>query len=1023
MLQYKITNRTKIETMLRKIFFITISFMLSHSILAQHSQVFTHSDKHFHDAKELYNQRKWAASYRSFETYLNSASPSEAGMIQEASYYLASNAYELRQENAERLLMEYLGLHPYSPYIDRIYMMLGMLFYEKRDYQEALNYFKLVDETHLINREKSDYLYSRAYAHLERNEIDKALNIFNGLKRQNSAHQATARYYAGYCEYLLGNYEEALSDFLVIENNPKFNNVAPYYIAQIYYAKRDYFEMEKRAEQLIKREPNNINNAELYRMIGEKAYNDGNYLKAIDNLKKYEELFPRVLRNDIYYLGVSYLKAGIPEEAVKYLSQATNENDEMSESAYLMLGNAYVKLNDKDNARMAYEAAIQTKYNAAVREEALYNYALTSYETTTSFGESVKAFEQFINEFPNSKQIHQAYDYLTTVYLTSNNYAEAYRSINQISNLTPKLKETKQYLEYQLGTEAFLSGNYPLAIENFNRSIQTLPNGKYIYDNYYWIGESQYRLRNYEQAVNSFSLFMKNPSSRSNVNYTQALYSMAYSYFNQRKYNDSQTWFLRYINEEKNHQSNTFADTHNRLGDLFFNSRDFSKAEEYYQKALNYKYNADYALFQSAYISGLNKNYNQKIDKLNQLLLNYPNSEFGDDALYEMGRAYLMMNNNTHAVNSYKRLIDNYPNSNLAPKSQLEIAMVYTDQNLLNNAINMYKKVIEDFPASEEAKTALESLENIYIDTNNVDEYLKYAQSLGKTMQNQSTQRADSIQFIAAEKQYLNKNLNDAIKGLENYLSTYCPGGKYCTLAQYYLADSYYITNNKTKALQLYSEMLKIRGNPYAEDAALRSAEISFDQKEYQKSLQYFKQLEVLAQKTENRNIARIGILRTSYFLNNKNETIAIAEAIIADNNLDKEIKAEAYLNRAKVYSDQNLLSAALKDLKAMYIDTRTSIGAEAKFLLADVNFRMNNLNDAEKEVLNFANLGTPHQYWLARAFIVLADVYIQKGDDFQAKQYLMSLQNNYTTNDDVQTKIESRLNQINQRSGERVIN
>ena len=35
---------------------------------------------------------------------------------------------------------------------------------------------------------------------------------------------------------------------------------------------------------------------------------------------------------------------------------------------------------------------------------------------------------------------------------------------------------------------------------------------------------------------------------------------------------------------------------------------------------------------------------------------------------------------------------------------------------------------------------------------------------------------------------------------------------------------------------------------------------------------------------------------------------------------------------------------------------------------------------------------GTPHQYWMARAMIVLSDTYKAKGDEFQSNQYLESL-------------------------------
>ena len=222
---------------------------------AQLTQVYTQSDKLFHQGKELFNQRKWSASYRDFEEYLKNAEPTQAGMIQEAEYYLASNAYELRQKNAYDLLLVYLEKHPYTPYMDRTQLMLGMLEYENKNYTKALTYFRAINETHLIERDKVDYLFSRGYANLETNNIQKALDIFKTLKSMNSAYQAAARYYTGYSEYRLGNYDAALPDLLAVEKNPEFEDIAPYYIAQIYYSKQDFTEMEKRVDLLIRKFP------------------------------------------------------------------------------------------------------------------------------------------------------------------------------------------------------------------------------------------------------------------------------------------------------------------------------------------------------------------------------------------------------------------------------------------------------------------------------------------------------------------------------------------------------------------------------------------------------------------------------------------------------------------------------------------------------------------------------------------------------------------------------------------------
>lgn len=1008
---------------LKKTVISTFFILLSSLLFGQSSIQQTYSDKSFYEGKELYEQKKYAASYRSFENFLQNATPVNAGMKQEAEYYLASNAFELRQANAEDLLMKYVADHPYTPFWDNSYYMLGILNYENEKYRMALENFRVVDDTHLNDKVREHYLYCRGYANLAVGNNAIALSIFKMLKNMNSSYLPTAKYYTGYTEYLLGNYDKALDDLLDIEENPLFRDIAPYYVIQIFYAKNNYKEVEKRASKLLSTYPNNINNAEVYRILGEKAFADSDYEAAVTNLKRYEEMSPEVLRSDIYYLGISCQKINKPKDAVYYLSKVTTQEDEMSENAYLQLGNAYVALGDIDNARMAFEVATRTNFNKTIREEALFNYALTTYESNSGFGESVTAFELFIQEYPLSANVDKAYDYLATVYLTSNNYDGAYQSILKIKNLTPKLSETKQFLEYNIGTEAFAASNYNRAVEFFTKALQSASNGMYLADVYYWRGESFYRQNESGRAVSDLTAFFNQPQVQRNVNYVTAFYSLGYAYFSQKKYSESLPWFLKYIENQKDIQTKSYADALNRIGDCYYAQRNFSKANEYYEKSMDNSTYGDYALFQSAYMQGVQKNYTKKIALLQQLISKYPHSEYGDDAMYEIGRSYVMLENGEKTVETYQNLLKTYPHSNFAARAQLEIGMVYFNKHDNNNAITHFKKVIADYPTSSEAKVALESLETIYINTNNVNAYIDYANSLGKQVESQVANKADSISFISAEKLFINGNYKQAITNFEEYIKRFCASGKFCVAAQKYLADSYYSLNQKQKALQEYDKIANEKGNPYRVESVIYAAEITFDAKDYSSSLRYFKLLNNLAENFEQKNMARLGVLRCSFWLNDTPTIIQITEQIVGDEKSEEEIKSEALLIRGKVYSQQNNLSKALNDLKLIKIDTKTAIGAEAKYTLADVYLKLNQLNNAEAEVVDFSKKGTPHQYWLARSFIVLADVYIAKNDDFQAKQYLLNLQKNYKAQDDVQEMINSRLAKINDQSKQKMIN
>lgn len=998
--------------------------LISAGAWAQHTQVFTNSDAQFNQGKELFLERKFAASYRCFEEFQKSSDASRVGQKVEADYYLAANAYELRQKDADVLLKNHLLVHPYTPFFDAVNDMLGLLESEKKNYTQALVYFNQVDENHLGEHETVEFLFAKGYACLQTKNYVLALSIFKNLKEMDTRYNLSSTYYYAYSQYCLGNYKDALPDFLKLENNPAYKSIVPYYIVQIYYAQKDYDQLNDRAEKILKENPDNKNNAEIYRIAGEIAYRKHNYTKAIEYLKSYEKLFPQVLRNDMYLLGLSYFQTKDYANAVQYLSKATTEKDEMTENAYLHLGNSYIKLKDYTNARLAYEAALRTSFNKTVREEAMFNYALTSYESTSAFGESISAFEQFLAEFPDSKHTDEAYDYLSSVYMTTKNYDAAYQSVLKIKSLNGKLLETKQYLLYQLGTEAFAQNSMDKAIEYFSLSLKSSTTGKYSVECLYWRAESYYRTDKPDLAIRDLKAFFNNSSSKSSANRVTANYSLAYAYFAKKSYPESLNWFLKYTEAETNPGAITLPDALNRIGDCYFYARNLTKAQAYYSKAVAASPNtADYAMFQAAYVAGLQKNYTGKITKLESLISQYPKSEYTDDAMYEMGRAYLMMNDNDKAIATYQRLLDAQPTSDMARKAALEIGMVYYNEKQNDRAISAYKNVIAKYPGTDEANTALESMQTVYIDANDVSTYLAYTKSLGHVVKSGNVNLEDSISYLAAEKQYMNASYDKAIVGMQGYLNSFCPGGKYCTIAQYYLADSYDRIDDKTNALKAYQALLKIEGNEYIEEAVIRCAGIAYDQKDYNTALSYFKQLQTVAQSTENKNVARLGILRCSYFLNDYQTTVNIVTEIIADSHSDNELKSEALYNRAKAYLALKQETEAAADLKALAVETRTANGAEAKYLLADLYYRQGKMSESEAEVMDFAKKNTPHQFWLARSFVLLSDVYIKQNNDFQAKQYLLSLQKNYKPADEIQTMITDRLTAISEREKNTIIN
>ena len=946
-------------------------------------------------------------------------SPLSAQTTEMETHYKALEArFDGRDKLLQRDLKDYLQAYPYTTFLDEVHFMQGVLQVEKGHYKQGLKILEPIDIKALTRPHQTDYSFYRGYAYLMMQEYQRASIYFSQLSKGNSRYTTRGTYYYAYCMYKLERYDKALPALKALENDPQYSKTVPYYLTQIYYATGDYEEAEARANTLLREHPESLNNNELHRILGEMAYMKKDYRGAADQLAKYRkaaaENKEELLRSDMFMLGTAQYQLGEYEAAVSSLKQVKQEHDSISEAACLTMGNAYVQLGQPEQAKLSYQAAAGYKITPSVAEEAAYNYTLCTYQSSSALGESVRAFNDFLNQFPDSKYEGKVYQLLSDALMQSKNYAAAIQTLDSIPNPTPKMRETKQYLRYQLGADHFLQGKMQQSAEWMTEVIKhDAESSKYTTEAYYVRAEANYRLRNYAASEQDLNTFFSRPGAKGSENYSIARYLQGYTYFSQKQYDKARNAFISYIDAALATET-TYADALNRIGDCYFNARQFPQAISYYSQVANLQAaGTDYALFQKGYALGLQHKYSEKISVLNDLVKRYPKSDYADDGVYEIARAQLQQDDERGAIATYEQLLSAYPHSTLARKASLERAMLFRNLNQNDQAIAAYRQTIERYPATEEAYTALDALQALYVESGNVDEYLTYSKTLAKMNMNVTTAE-DSLLYAAAEMQYMQASYQKATVSLSNYITQYCAGGRYCTVARYYLADSYYRLGKTSEALAQYIVLAEMNANPYQEEAATRVAEICYDKGDWKGALDGFYRMHALASTRENTTIARLGILRCSQQLGRHQAAIDIAEQLLSDTPVSDETKAEALYGRAKAYIALGQWSKAQPDLKILAREVRTPQGAEAKYLLAQSYYEAKDLDAAESQVMEFTQINTQQQYWLARALVLLSDINRSRGEYFQARQYLLVLQQNYLIKgDDIPALISARLAEL----------
>ncbi len=934
-----------------------------------------------------------------------------------------SDFREVQKQFQERLkttpanLKTYLEQYPYTPYSDEIYLMEGVLHVEKEKYKQATKAFAKVNGKNLSRETQPMLLFYWGYALLKQENYEKALSYLLRVKQKESLYTPHARYYAGYCYYCTKDFQNALAEFLSVQHLAGYQQIVPYYLVQIDYAQGNYEQVYTRANQLLDTFPDNKHNYELHRMLGEMYYQDSAYNDAIQHLEAYHTLTleqeREPLRSDIYLLGVANYKVGKYQEAIQQLKNIKEQKDSISESTYLHLGHSYLRVGDEEKAKLSYAAAMRLNINSRVREEAMYNYVQITYLQGSALGDNITAFQDFLREYPNTKYTNNVYALMADMYMNSKNYKAAYDALVGIKQPDAKMQETIQFLRYQLGIDAFLQGNMK---EAANWMTQVIKNEKksshYKTEAYYMRAESRYRMLQYPACIEDIEVFVKQSNAPKSKNYTTALYLKAYALFNQQLLKQAEYVFRQYISQADSTQT-LFTDALNRLGDCLFSSRQFDDAVATYERAIRLgNYATDYALFQQGYALGLLHRYPEKIQKMGQLSSRYPRSDYADDALYETARAHLQLDQNEEAIKMYTRILGQYPNSNKAAKAALELSMTYRTLKQYDKAIQAYKNTIQKYAGSEEAYAALEGLEQVYVETNNISDYLAYTKTLNKINMRTSSQE-DSLVYVTAELQYIMGNYEEAAAGMTTYITSFCPGGRYCVTAHYYAANSFYQLRQYDAAQEKYNALAAIDGNPYLEEACMRSAEIAYDKEEYKTAAYYFQQMLRVASSSNMRITAQLGILRCNQHEGNIEAVIAAATQLLEQDQLTDNIRQEALYYRAIAHLSNQQYGLAVVDLTPLSKEVRTPMGAEAKYQLANAYFQLGSIELAEEEVMSFTQMQTTQQYWLAKSLILLSDINVQRNDIFQAKQYLLALQSNYQQQDDITTIIADKLQEI----------
>lgn len=338
------------------------------------------------------------------------------------------------------------------------------------------------------------------------------------------------------------------------------------------------------------------------------------------------------------------------------------------------------------------------------------------------------------------------------------------------------------------------------------------------------------------------------------------LYRLALCHLDEGNYHKSKEYFERLLFETP--QSNKISEAHFRLGEYFFNNRDFPRAIEHYSFLLKrwddpyfnmalYKlgwahYNVnDYANAISTYIYLLSDIH--LLETLNTELLGKTKADVKNEGLDYIA----------HSLTEYggpgtaKKLLDTEAAQSYAIDIFLRMSEIYKKRNFYPEAILSYETLLELFPLYPEAPMIQKEIIQCYEKDMEEEKAIKakdtFVKKYGPNSQwlNQYPEgkvRNDALALsqemlfslgvyyqTRAQEKNREREYRIAIEKYEDFISKF-RDSKDAAKVNYYLAECYYSINQLDKAADEYFKVMTLYGDNEFKDGAAYNRILSYYQ-------------------------------------------------------------------------------------------------------------------------------------------------------------------------------------------------
>lgn len=948
-------------------------------------------------ARDLYDYGRWSDARHEFLRARAAASPSDRPTAQEIDYYLAACAVELGSADAAGALLDFEARYPESVYINDVRFSLGSYYCAAGDMKRAREAFERTEYKALDARRREQYDIRMGYVEFTDGRYDAAYALFDRIPTR-SEYIDHARYYKAYIDYAEGRYARAKSGFETLRGSDAYGAVVPYYLLQIEFREGNYRYVVEQGDALV-RQAVPERRAELERVIAESWFRLEDYNRALEHLASYERNGGEMDRDASYLRGFSLYRTARYAEAADWLRAACGAEDALTQNASYHLADCYLRAGDKASAMQAFAMASDERYDATIAEDALFNYAKLQYELGGgAFNGAINVLTRYVNRYPSSPRTPEARTLLIAAYYNSRDYAAAYEALQSLPTRDAELRGALQKIAYFRALEAYDAGDLSSARRYLDESLSMDISPKYTALASFWQGEISFSEGDYAVAASKYNAYLKR-APRTEREYALAWYNLGYCAFDRNDMAEAGRSFTRFLSAY-GARDRYRADAQNRVGDVAYAERRFDDAVASYDRTLAQGLTpgpeTEYAAYKRAVTLGILGRADEKQQALRRIAAE--GGDYASEASYELGRSYIAQENYAAGAAQLERFVADYPSSPRRAQALSDLGLAYLNLGDRTKSLRYYEQVVTNAPQSPEAKEAMQGIREIYVSESNVDGYFDYAAKTGLESDLTALSR-DSLTFASAQQLYLGGDRAGATRALRNYVDNY-PKGYYLTDALYYLSDCYLLDGERTAAIGTLTALADRGTTRYTEPVLEKLAELTFETQDWEAAASAYRRLYDVASTASGREAAMTGYVRATVATGDGAKIVTMAEDVCSHDDAGATAMREARYAWAKELQSRGDRRGADALYRVLAADVRTREGSEAAYRLIETTYAGGDLDRTEQEVFTYSER-EPQAYWLAKAYLLLGDVYAARGDNFQARATWQSVADGYTPADD----------------------